>query len=148
MKAKDCMCNNVFCAKPEDKLSDIAKLMQTNHVGCVPICDSNNCICGVITDRDIVLRTVACGKDSCSTCASDIMTTNVCTCKEDEDMSNVEKTMSQNQIRRLPVCDSNNHVIGILTLGDLAQNADELGKQQVCTTIDGICNCNSNKNAE
>ena len=49
--------------------------------------------------------------------------------------------MSQNQIRRIPVCDCNNHVVGILTLGDLAQNDKELGKQEVCTTISNICNC-------
>ena len=56
--------------------------------------------------------------------------------------------MANYQVRRLPVCDQDNHVIGILTLGDLAQNDEQLGKQQVCTTIDEICNCHSNKNAE
>ena len=74
------------------------------------------------------------------------MSTNVCTCKQDDDMTNAESKMANNQIRRLPVCDNNNHVIGILTLGDLAQNDNELGKQQVCTTIENICNCNENKN--
>ena len=74
------------------------------------------------------------------------MSTNVCTCKEDDDMVNAENKMSNYQIRRLPVCDENNHVIGILTLGDLAQNDTELGKQEVCTTISNICDCNTNKN--
>ena len=120
--------------------------MNENHIGCVPVCDTNNCICGIVTDRDIILRTVACDKDVCNTKTSDIMTTNVCTCKEDEEITNAESKMTQNKIRRLPVCDSNNKVIGILTMGDLAQNDREIGKQEVCTTISDICDCNTNKN--
>lgn len=146
MKVKDCMCQDVCCVKPEAKINEIAKLMCEHHVGCIPVCDNNNCICGILTDRDVILRTIACNKDVNTTTASDIMSTNVCTCKQDDDMTNAESKMANNQIRRLPVCDNNNHVIGILTLGDLAQNDNELGKQQVCTTIENICNCNENKN--
>lgn len=146
MKVKDCMCNSVCCVNPETKISDVAKLMNENHIGCVPVCDTNNCICGIVTDRDIILRTIACDKDVCNTKTSDIMTTNVCTCKEDEEITNAESKMTQNKIRRLPVCDSNNKVIGILTMGDLAQNDREIGKQEVCTTISDICDCHTNKN--
>lgn len=146
MKVKDCMCQNVYCVKPETKITEIAKIMKDNHIGCIPVCDNNNCICGILTDRDILLRTIACNKDVNQTIASEIMSTNVCTCKEDDDMVNAENKMSNNQIRRLPVCDENNHVIGILTLGDLAQNDMKLGKQEVCTTINNICDCNTHKN--
>lgn len=146
MKVKDCMCQNVCCVKPETKIKEVAKLMNENHIGCIPVCDNNNCICGILTDRDILLRTVACDKDANQTTASEVMSTNVCTCNENDDMVNAENKMSNNQIRRLPVCDENNHVIGILTVGDLAQNDIELGKQEVCTTISNICNCHTNKN--
>lgn len=146
MKVKDCMCQNVCCVKPETKITEVAKLMNENHIGCIPVCDNNNCICGILTDRDILLRTIACNKDINTATASEIMTTNVCTCKEDDDMVNAENKMSNNQIRRLPVCDEGNCVIGILTLGDLAQNDTELGKQEVCNTISNICNCNNHKN--
>ena len=149
MKVKDCMCNDVCCVKPETKIYEVAKLMSQNHIGSIPVCDNNNCICGIVTDRDILLRCVACDKDTNQTPVSDIMTCNVCTCNENDDMSNAEIKMSKNQIRRLPVCDNNNKVIGILTLGDLAKNDIELGKQEVCTTIKNICNCNGEtKNAE
>ncbi len=148
MKVKECMCNDVCCVKPETNLNQIAKLMSEKHVGCIPVCDENNCICGIVTDRDILLRAVACNKDTNSCCASDIMSCNVCTCTEDEEMTNAESKMAQNQIRRLPVCDKNNKVVGILTLGDLAQKDKQLGAQEVCTTIEGICNCNGQKNAE
>ena len=91
---------------------------------------------------------MACEKDTKNCPVSDVMTSNVCTCTEDDDMTNAESKMSQNQIRRLPVCDQNNRVVGILTLGDLAQNDRELGKQEVCNTIENICDCNGHKNAE
>ena len=53
MKVKDCMCNDVCCVKPETKINEVAKIMSQNHIGCVPVCDQNNCICGIITDRDM-----------------------------------------------------------------------------------------------
>ena len=66
------------------------------------------------------------------------MSCNVCTCKEDDDITNAQTQMSQNQIRRLPVCNSKNEVVGILTLGDLAQNTQSIGQQQVNETIENI----------
>lgn len=146
MKVKDCMCQDVYCVKPETKINEIAKMMCEKHIGCIPVCDNNNCICGILTDRDILLRTVACNKDINNTTANDIMSTNVCTCKEDDEMSNAESKMGNNKIRRLPVCDEKNHVIGILTLGDLAHNDIQLGTQQICNTLTNICDCNTNKN--
>ncbi len=148
MKVKDCMCGDVCAVKPETKISEVAKLMSEHHIGCIPVCDTNDCICGIVTDRDVLLRSVCCNKDANTTPISDIMTCNVCTCKEDDEMSNAESKMGQNQIRRLPVCDKNNKLIGILTIGDLANHGTQLGNAEVCTTIENICNCNSHKNAE
>lgn len=149
MKVKECMCNDVCCVKPDTKVTEVAKLMGENHIGCIPVCDENDCICGIVTDRDVLLRTVACNKDINNCPVSDIMSCNVCTCKEEDDMTNAESKMAENQIRRLPVCDQENHVVGILTLGNLAQHDRELGKQEVCTCIENICDCNGQvKNAE
>ena len=148
MKVKDCMCDGVYSVKPDTQITEVAKIMGENHIGCVPVCDKNDALCGIITDRDIILRAVACKKDTCQTQASDIMTTNVCSCKQEDDMSAAQAKMSENQIRRLPVCDDNNHVVGMLSLGDLAQNDSSLGKNEVATTINRICDCNENKNAE
>ena len=148
MKVSDCRCNDVCCVKPNTNLNQVAKLMSQNHVGCVPVCNENNQLCGIVTDRDILLRAVACDKDTKTCQVSDIMTCNVCTCQEDEEMTNAESKMSQHQVRRLPVCDSNNQVVGILTLGDLTHYDNQLGKEQVCNTVENICNCNGNQNAE
>lgn len=140
MKVKDCMCGEVCCVKPETKINDVAKLMEQNHIGCVPVCDNNNCLVGLITDRDIILRTVACDKDAKNTPASEIMTCNVCTCNGNDDVHTAENKMAQNQIRRIPVVD-NDKVIGILTLGDLAHYNEETGEDHFCNTVEDICGC-------
>ena len=140
MKVKDCMCGEVCCVKPETKINEVAKLMEKNHIGCIPVCNDQNCIVGAITDRDITLRCTACDKDAKTTIASDIMTCNVCTCNENDNISDAERKMADNQIRRIPVVD-NNKVIGILTLGDLANYNKEIGQNEVCNTIENICEC-------
>ena len=150
MKVKDCMCTDVCCVKPETTIRDVAKLMSQNHIGSIPVCDTNNCLCGIVTDRDIILRTIACDKDVKTTPVSDIMSTNVCTCEENEDMANAENKMGTNKVRRLPVCDNNKKVIGILTLGDrdIAQNRAKLDDREICITFEDVCDCDTNKNAE
>jgi CBS domain-containing protein len=140
MKVRDCMCKDVCFVKPETTIYDIAKLMECNGIGCIPICDGNNSIVGLVTDRDLVLRTIACNKDAKTTPVSEIMTTNVCCCEAEEDINEAQTKMANNQIRRLPVLE-NNKVIGILTLGDLAHWDKKIGKEEVCTTIENICNC-------
>ena len=148
MKVKDCMCTDVCWVKPETTICEVAKLMSQNHIGSIPVCDTNNCLCGIVTDRDIILRTIACDKDVKTTPVSDIMSTNVCTCEEDEDIATAENKMGTNKVRRLPVCDNNKKVIGMLTLGDIAQNRADLDDREICITFEDVCDCNANKNAE
>ena len=112
MKVRDCMCKEVCFANPETTIYDIAKLMECNGIGCIPVCDGNNSIVGLVTDRDVVLRTIACDKDAKTTPVSEIMTTNVCCCEAEEDINEAQTKMANNQIRRLPVLE-NNKVIGI-----------------------------------
>ncbi len=145
MKVKECMCNQVAYVKPDCSVEDCAKLMCDNHVGCVPVCDNSNQVVGVITDRDILLRTIGCGKEVSGTKVSDIMTCKVCCCTPDIDVSDAEKIMSENQIRRLPVIE-NNKIIGMLTLGDLAKN-QYVDTEGVSATFENICSCDK-KNAE
>ena len=103
MKVKDCMCNNVTYITPNSTICDCAKLMKGEHVGCIPVCDTNENVVGVVTDRDVILRCVACGKDPTTTPVSEIMTSKVCCCGENDELNNAEKIMTENQIRRLPV---------------------------------------------
>lgn len=144
MKVKECMCHNVVSVTPSSTICDCAKLMCNEHIGCVPVCNKDKNIVGLVTDRDVILRCIACGKDINTTPVSDIMTSKVCCCSENEEITNAQKTMSEYQIRRLPVVDDNNKVIGILTLGDLCKNENI---NNVGETIENICKCNT-KNAE
>jgi len=146
MKVKDCMCYEVAYLTPESTVEDCAKLMCNKHVGCIPICDENKTIVGLVTDRDVILRSIACNKDIKTTPVSDIMTCQVCSCGPDEEINEAEKKMSNEQIRRLPVVDENNKIIGIITLGDLCANQN-VNTNEISQTLEKICKDN-NKNAE
>lgn len=145
MKVKDCMCQDVVYVKPDCDTEECARLMCENHIGCIPVCDDSKKVVGLVTDRDILLRTVGCGKDIKNTPISEIMTCKVDCCSPEADVNDVEKVMSQNQIRRIPVME-NNKIVGILTLGDLAKNK-EVNTEGVCLTLENICGCDK-KNAE
>lgn len=147
MKVKECMCKEVACVNPSATVSDVAKLMLNKHVGCIPICDNNKNIVGLVTDRDLILRSLACEKDINKTPISEVMTTKVYNVSPDAEISEVSKLMCECQIRRVPVVE-NEVLVGIVTLGDLANNQN-VSSKEVSNTVEGICNCHGqNKNAE
>lgn len=94
--------------------------MQKHNIGSVPVCEQNKLV-GIVTDRDIVVRNVAHGTDPQNTRVKDVMTTQVTSATPDMDMNDVASIMSQKQIRRMPVVESNN-LVGIVALGDMATN--------------------------
>lgn len=145
MKIKDCMCNNVKWVTPNTNVCDCAKVMSDNKIGCVPVCDEKNEVVGIVTDRDVILRTIACDKDCKNTPVSEIMTTNVCLCNANSEIEEAEKLMSQNAIRRLPVIE-NNKIVGIITLGNLFQNKN-INSNHASNTFENICDCHT-KNSE
>ena len=145
MKIKDCMTKTVKWVKPETTICDSAKIMSENKIGCVPVCNDKNNVVGIITDRDVLLRAIACDKDCKTTKASDIMSTNVCVCEANCEIEEAEKIMSKNAIRRLPVIE-NNKIVGIITLGNLFQNKD-INSNHIANTFENICDCKT-KNAE
>ena len=104
MNVCECMCKIVISASKDTSIIEISSLMKENDIGSIPICDEDKNIVGMITDRDIVLRAVAENKDISKLKAEDIMTKNHII-KLDINSSTLEasKTMSKNQIRRLPV---------------------------------------------
>ena len=144
MKVKECMCSNVCYCTPETKISDVAKIMNTNGIGCVPVCDKNKCVVGILTDRDIILRSIACDKDACNTNVSEIMTCNATCCECNEDIEQVTKTMGETGIRRIPVTE-NGKLIGMLTLGDFAKHSN-ITTECVGNTFERICNCENKNN--
>ena len=144
MKVNECMCQDVCFVRPDCKVYDAARIMNENHIGCIPVCDDNKTVVGLITDRDIVLRTVACDKNAKTTQVSEIMTTNVHTCNCEEDVCEAENEMARNQVRRIPVVDEQNKMVGILTMGDLAHNGKQIGEHNFSATVETICDCKGN----
>ena len=96
MKVRECMCNNVTWVKPTDSVCNCAKLMSNNHIGCIPVCDDSQNVVGIVTDRDIILRGVACDKDAKNTPISEIMTCKVCSCTPDTHVKEAENMMKEN----------------------------------------------------
>lgn len=121
MKVKDVMTKNVAYVNPTASIADTAKLMQQHNVGSIPVCDQNGVV-GIVTDRDIVVRTVAYNKNPQQTPVTDVMSTQVTTVSPDMDMKDVTRKMAASQIRRVPVVE-NNSLVGIVALGDVALDA-------------------------
>lgn len=142
MKVKDCMCKDVQYVTPETTVQDVAKLMQNKHIGCALVCNTNKNLVGLVTDRDLILRSLACDKDIKATPVSEIMTTNIYKTTPEADTTDVTKIMCDSQVRRVPVVD-NGTLVGIVTLGDLTNN-NKINNQDAYNALDGICRCGNN----
>ena len=145
MKVKECMSRNIWFCSPDDSISDVAKIMKEKHVGCIPICNTERCVVGILTDRDIVLRSVACDKNVENKKISDIMTCNPMCCDLNDEISDITKLMSRTGIRRIPVTENGN-LIGMLTVGDFAIHPN-ITQECVGATMENICKCNEKNNS-
>lgn len=129
MKLSDVMTRQVFSLSSNSSIREVADEMKRLNVGAIPIVENNKPV-GIITDRDIVLRTISQNKDPLSVKAGDIMSTDLVFGSPDMDVDDAAALMSRYQIRRLPIVE-NDKLIGIVSLGDLAVHphfADEAGE--------------------
>jgi len=118
MKAKDIMSKDVKCIHPEMSLQEAAKIMRDKDVGALPICGEDQLV-GVVTDRDIVVRILAEGKDAKASTVRDAMSARCLYCFDEDGIDDVAKNMAKSQIRRLPVLNKDKRLVGILALADL-----------------------------
>ncbi|MBW3616270.1 MAG: CBS domain-containing protein [Proteobacteria bacterium] len=119
MKIADVMSRDVQIANPNDSIQSVAQKMAELDVGALPVCDGRR-IQGMVTDRDIAVRGVAQGLEN-SAPISRIMTGNLEYVLASDDLNQAADKMADHQIRRLPVVDENKDLVGIISLGDLAQ---------------------------
>jgi CBS domain-containing protein len=112
------MTTNVTTARENSTLREVADQMKSLNVGCIPVCDSSNRPIGIVTDRDIVLRSVASGSNADEQ-VRNVMSSSVISVSPDTDVHEAARIMAENQIRRLPVVE-NGKLVGILAIGDLA----------------------------
>jgi CBS domain-containing protein len=115
----DVMTRDVRVVSPRDTMQRAAQCMDELNVGVVPVCDGSKLL-GVVTDRDIAVRGVAAGKEPGRTPVTDVMSSHVRWCYEDQPIDEVMDEMSDTQIRRMPVVDRDKNLVGIVSLGDLA----------------------------
>lgn len=118
MKVKDIMTKDVACVRSDDTVERAAQLMKQYNCGALPVCTQDKLI-GIVTDRDIAVRSVATGHDLTSRRIGDIMTDTVVFASPDLDVRDAAKLMSERQIRRLPVVE-NGSLVGIVALGDIS----------------------------
>jgi len=124
MKVRDVMTRGAECVGPDTTLQEAAARMQALDVGSLPVCDNDH-LAGMLTDRDIAVRAVAGGRDPRTTRVRDAMTPEVHYCFEDQDVNEAAQVMKEKQIRRLPVLNRDKRLVGFVSLGDLAVEADD-----------------------
>ena len=123
MKVKDAMHKGVDWVNPDTPVLEIAKLMREHDIGAIPI-GENDQLVGMVTDRDIVCKGLAQnGFDASRATASDVMTSGIHCCREDDDLSKAVQHMETLKIRRLPVINKNKRMVGMLALGDVSSSA-------------------------
>ncbi len=122
MQVKAIMTPEVDIINPETSVRAAAQKMRDDDVGAVPVAE-NDKLLGMVTDRDIVLRAVAEGADMGSYTARQVMSPNVLYCFDDQSPEEVLRNMTENQVRRLPVLNRAKRLVGMISLGDLAQHS-------------------------
>lgn len=123
----DVMTKNPVSALPTDTVVNVAQLMKERDIGPVPIVEDKvtKKLLGIVTDRDLAMKVVADGRDPNTTLVRDVMTTEVITCREDDDIDSTLAAMSKHQLRRIPVVDDNEQLVGIIAQADVATRMDE-----------------------
>jgi len=122
MKIRDAMTDDVVTIQPQSTVMDAAVVMQAHNVGSVPVCTQDGQLMGIVTDRDIVVRNIANNGDPNTTKVEEVMTKQVITGNPDMDVNQAVELMAQHKIRRLPIVERNNRLVGLVALGDLATN--------------------------
>ena len=134
MKVREVMQSPVVCVGPGQTVESAAKVLERYNVGALPVCTPQGMLCGMVTDRDLVVRCLAMGKLPSATCVREIMSRQVISVNPDMDAAVAAHLMGRKRVRRLPVVE-HGKVRGILSLDDLAANeqnaydaADALGE--------------------
>lgn len=127
MKSKDVMTEKVIFCYPGDKVEKAAKKMKKGDIGALPVVESkeNKKLVGILTDRDLALKVIGKGYDPKSTKVKKVMTKNVVTCRMTDEVKKVMNLMAEHQLRRIPVVDKDNYVVGVVAQADVATRLDQ-----------------------
>jgi len=123
MKIRDLMTTEIETVTADQTAKEAAAFMLSADTGSIPVCDESKKIIGMITDRDIAVRGVAEGRGP-ETAVRDLMSDKIICANEDDEVAAIAQKMSDSQVRRLPVVDANDKLVGMVSLGDLSREAD------------------------
>ena len=125
-KCNEVMTKNPVCCLPNDMAAKVAKLMKRENVGSIPVIENEKTrkLVGIVTDRDLALKIVAKGLDAKSTKVEEVMTRKLVTCRAEDDLQKALDAMSGHQLRRIPVVDKDDKILGIIAQADVATRAD------------------------
>lgn len=126
-KCNEVMTKNPLCCLPEDLVTKAAGLMKSQNIGSIPVVEDEQTrkLVGIVTDRDLTLKIVAEGLDAKSTKVEAVMTRKVVTCRAEDDLQKALDAMSEHQLRRIPVVDGDNKIVGIIAQADVATRVDQ-----------------------
>jgi CBS domain-containing protein len=128
MKIREIMSTNVECVPPDTGVQEIANKMKTLDVGFLPVCDKDRLV-GTVTDRDIVIRGIAGGKNLTSLKAKEVMNKDVHWCYEDQDIEEVAERMRDKDVRRMIILNKSKRLVGVASIGDISKVEEkETGK--------------------
>lgn len=133
-KIREVMTTNPRTVEPTTPIVDAARMMRDEDVGPIPIVENNQCA-GILTDRDIVLRVVAEGRDPAATTVGDVASRDLITIDPEQTLDEAARLMAQHQVRRLPVCEEDGNLVGIIAQADLALTAPEKTTGEVVEEI-------------
>ena len=122
MNVQDCMNPTVISVEPEESVAVAARLMARHNVGALPVRARDGSLCGIVTDRDVVLRCVALERRPEETSVARVMTGRVASVPPTASLSQAAALLSREQVRRLPVVEGR-RIVGMVSLGDLSQRA-------------------------
>jgi len=125
-KCNEVMTKNPVCCLPGDLVTKAADLMKSEHVGSIPVIENEQTqkLVGIITDRDLALKIVADKLEAASTKVEMIMTRKLVTCRADDDLQKAVDAMAENQLRRIPIVDADNKILGIIAQADVMMHFD------------------------
>ena len=133
-KVREAMTERPRCVTPDTSVSHVAEVMEAEDIGSVPVLEDEQ-LSGMVTDRDIVIRAIAKGKDPRGMPVREILSREVVSVRPDNDLSDALQLMASHQVRRLPVVDEDNRLVGIVSQADVAIEAKE---KDVGQMVEGI----------
>jgi len=133
-KVADVMTQRPRAVTPQTPLKEVAQVMESDDVGAVPLVEGERLV-GIVTDRDIVIRAIAKGKDPTGMQASEVSSRELVTVHPDDDLSDALELMAQHQVRRLAVTAEDERLVGVVSQADVAREGKDKDTGQIVEAI-------------